>query len=99
MVADLTYEAFAQQVNSRFQVQLDQQNTVELELTEISEAKREGNQEQFSIVFRGPANAFLGQETRSVSHPEMGQFHLFLVPVNQDAEGFYYEAVFNRFRE
>jgi hypothetical protein len=29
----------------------------------------------------------------------MGQFELFIVPVKQDAQGFYYEAVFNRIRE
>ena len=29
----------------------------------------------------------------------MGEFELFIVPVMQDAEGFYYEAVFNRIRE
>jgi hypothetical protein len=29
----------------------------------------------------------------------MGHFELFIVPVRQDADGFYYEAIFNRIRE
>jgi hypothetical protein len=31
-----------------------------------------------------------------MEHDEMGQFDLFLVPIRQDDQGFYYEAVFNR---
>jgi hypothetical protein len=29
----------------------------------------------------------------------MGQFELFLVPIKEDEQGFYYEAVFNRLRQ
>jgi hypothetical protein len=29
----------------------------------------------------------------------MGQLDLFIVPIRQDAQGFYYEAIFNRIRE
>jgi hypothetical protein len=31
-----------------------------------------------------------------VEHPEIGRFDLFLVPVDEDAEGRHYEAIFNR---
>jgi hypothetical protein len=70
-----------------------------MELAEISELKVHPNQEEFAIVFRGPSNAFLQQGIRSVTHEQMGQFELFLVPIQQDTQGFYYEAVFNRVRE
>jgi len=95
----LNYEDFVQQAHSNFQIQLEPPNVVDLELTEVSAVKRSETQEEFAITFRGPLDAFLGQGTRSVAHEKMGEFELFLVPVSQDAQGFYYEAVFNRFRD
>lgn len=99
MEASLTHEAFSQHVNTKFQVQVEENTDVELELTEISELKVYPQQEEFTILFRGPSDAFLGQGVRSFTHDQMGQFDLFIVPVRQDGEGFYYEAVFNRIRE
>ena len=99
MEPSLTHETFAQHANTKFQVQVDENTSVELELTEISELKLHPNQEEFAIVFRGLLNVFLGQGLRAVTHDQMGQFDLFLVPVRQDEQGFYYEAVFNRIRE
>ena len=97
MDAALTHDEFARQVNTRFQAQTDP--GVELELIEVSELKLHPQQEEFTIVFRGPGNAFLEQGIRSLTHEQMGQFEIFLVPIRQDAQGFYYEAVFNRIRE
>ncbi len=95
----LTHEEFSQHTNSKFHVQIDETSIVELELTEVSELKLRPQQEEFEIMFRGPLDKFLGQGTRSFSHTAMGQFELFLVPVSQDDQGFYYEAIFNRLRE
>ena len=99
MEASLTHEEFTQHANTKFQVQLAENTGVDLELTEISELKRHPQQEEFSIEFRGPLNAFLGQGVRSFVHDQMGQFELFIVPIRQDEQGFYYEAVFNRVLE
>ena len=99
MEASLTHEAFAQHANSRFQVQTDQATPLDLELIEVSDLKSYPEQEEFAIVFRGPLNAFLGQGIRMLTHEQMGQFELFIVPIRQDEHGFYYEAVFNRLRE
>jgi hypothetical protein len=96
MEASLTHEAFSGQVNTRFQVQ---DTGVELELIEISELKLYPLQEEFAVVFRGPLNGFLGQGVRLLTHEQMGQLEIFIVPIRQDAQGFYYEAVFNRLRE
>lgn len=97
MEASLTHEAFSQNANSKFQVQAD--TPVELELVQVSEFKLYPRQEEFTVTFRGPLNAYLGQGVRPFTHDQMGEFELFIVPVKQDADGFYYEAVFNRIRE
>lgn len=99
MEASLTHEAFSQNANTKFHVQADENTTVELELTEVSELKLHPRQEEFTIVFRGPLNTFLDQGVRDFTHDQMGQFELFIVPIKQDVDGFYYEAVFNRIRE
>lgn len=99
MEASLTHEAFSQHAGTKFQVQVDENTSVELELAEVSELKLYPQQEEFSLVFRGPSDAFLGQGARLFTHEQMGQFELFIVPLRQDDRGFYYEAIFNRLRQ
>ena len=99
MEASLTHETFSQNANTKFQVQVDENTAVELELIEVSELTVYPQQEEFTLAFRGPLNAFLDQGVRPFTHDQMGQFELFIVPIKQDAAGFYYEAVFNRIRE
>ena len=99
MEASLTHEAFTQHANTKFQVPIDENTAVELELVDVSELKLYPRQEEFSLEFRGPLNMFLGQGVRNFQHEQMGNFELFIVPVQQDAQGFYYEAVFNRIRD
>lgn len=99
MDASLTHENFAAHLNTTFRVQLDETNAVDLVLAEVSELKLFPGQEQFSIVFRGPIEMFLGQGMREFAHDEMSEFQLFLVPIKQDDDGFSYEAVFNRLRK
>ena len=98
-MADLTHEEFGQNANTKFQVQVDENTPVELDLIDVSELKMYPQQEEFTLTFRGPLNAFLDQGVRPFKHDQMGEFELFIVPIKQDAEGFYYEAVFNRVRE
>ena len=99
MEASLTHEDFTKNANTKFQVQADENTHVELELTAISELKLHPQQEEFALEFRGPLNVFLGQGARNFTHDQMGQFELFIVPIKQDEQGFYYEAVFNRLRQ
>ena len=99
MEASLTHEEFTKNANTKFQVQADENTHVELELTAISELKLHPQQEEFALEFRGPLDTFLGQGARNFSHDQMGQFELFIVPIKQDAQGFYYEAIFNRLRQ
>jgi hypothetical protein len=74
-------------------------NHVELELAEVSELIQLKTHDQFAAVFRGPLDLFLGQGMRDFVHDKLGPFELFIVPIRQDGEGYYYEAVFNQFRK
>jgi len=99
MEASLTHEEFSQYLNTRFDVQLNEANAAQLKLAEVSPLKLYPRQEEFSIIFLGPLEAFLGQGVRIFSHEQLGKFELFIVPIRQDDKGFYYEAIFNRIRE
>ncbi|HXQ69500.1 MAG TPA: hypothetical protein VN844_03400 [Pyrinomonadaceae bacterium] len=99
MEPSLTHEEFAQHAGTTFQAEVDENTNVPLDLIEVSELKVHPQQEEFAIQFRGPLDTFLGQGVRNFTHDQMGQFELFIVPVKQDQQGFYYEAVFNRIRE
>ena len=99
MEAVLSHEVFTQHINTKFQIKIDEQRTIELELTEVSDLKLYPRQEQFAVTFRGPLDMFLGQGLQSFTHEQMGEFELFLVPIGKDERGYNYEAVFNRIRE
>lgn len=99
MEASLTHEEFSRHAGTKFQVQLDENSSVDLELIEVSELKLYPRQEEFAVLFRGPADMFLDQSLRLFRHEQMGQFELLIVPIRQDQTGFYYEAIFNRVRE
>ena len=99
MAASLTEKEFSQHVNTKFRVNLDAENRVDLELVEVKGyAGRPDDQqgmERFSLYLTGPAQPFLPQSTYSLDHDAMGTFDLFLVPIKPEGEGSRYEAVFN----
>jgi hypothetical protein len=99
MEASLTHETFSRNANTEFRVVIDENTSVPLELTNVSELKLYPQQEEFALEFRGPLNMFLDQGVRNLSHDQIGEFELFIVPIKQDERGFYYEAIFNRLRQ
>jgi hypothetical protein len=96
MAAILEHEEFVKHVNTKFRVRVNETESVEAELTDVSEHLLSPRQERFSIVFRIPNETNLGQGQRAIEHDQMGDFSLFLVPIGRDEQGTYYEAVFNR---
>ena len=97
MSKSLTHEVLVENLNTKFHVSTDGETLADLDLTQVSELKLSDKQEQFSILFRGPRNPFLGQGMRSLEHEKLGQADLFLVPIGEDADSYFYEAIFNRF--
>ena len=45
-------------------------------------------------VFSGPVRPMLDQAVHPLSHPDLGELEVFLVPVGADGDGVQYEAVF-----
>ena len=72
---------------------------ITLVLTEASRLKRdprasaEGDR-PFHLIFRGPPDPRLTQGMHTLISPHLDLSGIFLVPLDQDEEGFIYEAVF-----
>jgi hypothetical protein len=97
----LTYDDFAGRVSEQFDVSVGEGPSVPMVLVEATTSSVAGGQGpdgqermQFSLVFRGPAAQALPQSTYPITHAELGELELFLVPLGPDAEGMRYEAVF-----
>ena len=97
MLEHLTSASLAAQLNTKFRIEVEPGKTVELELVEVTDkGDVAGQVERFSAFFRGPLETFLPQRTYAMEHEGLGNVELFIVPVQRDNEGFYYEAVFSR---
>lgn len=95
---------FSAHLTTGFTVDVDENEQVELELTEVTEVKATPKgpgvpetirEDPFALLFKGPADKPLNQRIYKVTHPEVGEFALFMVPVGMDGDGRYYESVFN----
>ena len=100
-LAEMSFATFAGLLHSRFRVQASETTSVEVELIEATPHESAGEAAQadvrnFSLVFVGPSNQFLPQQTYGFAHDKLGTFDLFIVPVGKDRKGFQYEAIFNR---
>lgn len=102
MSAILTEKEFSQHLNTKFRVNVDAPQPIELELVEVkgypNKAEEQREMERFSVFFSGPADVQLPQNTYPLVHEQMGEFDLFLVPIGRNEQGFRYEAVFNYFK-
>jgi hypothetical protein len=103
-MSDFQTEAdFAKNVNTNFRVELAESGPMDLKLVSVTPRKvdptEQAGMERFSAVFSGPLDSFLPQQTYHMTHPEMGEFDVFLVAIGTEADGFRYEAVYNYYRK
>ncbi len=90
---------FDPHLNSKFEITSKLSGKIEVELVQIDEGNTDQT-EMFSLLFKGPKDPVLPQDTHAVKHEKMGEFSLFLGPViYKKQDGVYYEAIFNRLKE
>lgn len=90
-----THAAFSAQLGTAFKVSGVAETDVSLELGTVSQAATGSS--AFSLVFLGDDVLRLGQGIHLFSHPELGDFDLFIVPLGplRTNGRMQYEAVFN----
>jgi hypothetical protein len=96
MSAHLTKTMFEQNLNSRFWLRRSDGQRTPLDLVEFEDGRSFPPYEQFSLLFRGDKNELRPQDNYPIAHDAMGEFDLFLVPVERNDQGTFYQAVFNR---
>ncbi len=72
--------------------------SLELELVEVNDSGRKRvpeSRSSFSLLFKGTKEKFLPQQMYRIEHDKLGAMNLLIVPVREDQNGYYYEAVFN----
>ena len=80
-----------------FEIQFEEGRRSSCRIEDITSSQapagsREG--QQFSVVFANDSATVFEQGVYPVTHAELGEFELFLVPVFGDDQGVHYEAVF-----
>lgn len=97
MVDALRFDAFVRCLGMPFV--LSDHADVALELVEATSTPAPEKYESFALLFRGPRDVGLGQGIARLVSEQLGEFDLFLVPVERDQNGVMYEAVVNRLRD
>lgn len=93
MLDNLSCKDYLSEVNTKFYLV---EEDFEIELIEAFERNISPKQEVFTLVFFGAKDRFLEQKIYQLRHEKLGEGNLFLVPVAEEANGFKYEAGFNR---
>ena len=83
---------FSKLVGDAFQVQVGPLNSATVWLDEVTKHDKRS----FSLVFRGGTEAPIEQDSYAFRHEDLGEFPLFIVPIEPGSDALYYEAVFNR---
>lgn len=85
-------------LNETFMVHSPAVGSQEVVLAELTEKNYPG-QECFSVIFRGPKQPVMQQMMYTLTHPNMGELQLFMVPVQYpEQDGVYYQSLFNRIK-
>ena len=96
----LNRESFSRHLNTKFSFADKELQGVSVKLIEVNDLTPKtmaaAGKECFAVVFIGPRNAPLRQETYAVTHESLGRFDMLVVPIASHSEGVYYEAIFNR---
>ncbi|MDD5543533.1 MAG: hypothetical protein PHX83_10210 [Acidobacteriia bacterium] len=109
-VAFLKRSDFSSRVGEPFLFFSPEMGRVTLTLTQVSDLVLPGSadhsvpqtilahnsEDTFSLLFSGPRNQLLKQNTYKISNSRLGSFALLIVPMGEDASVCLYQAIFNR---
>lgn len=96
----LTKAAFESQLHTEFLINQGASKVV-VSLVEVanigSKKENKTGKEGFSLLFRGPKDTTLQQNTYLIEHEKFGMFSFLIVPIRtKDKRAPHYEAVINR---
>lgn len=100
----LVQENFEKVLNETFEIRLTETDKIELQLTEVKpmpvrlspHSDVPPTRTPFKLLFQANSNYRLKQATFPMTNATLGALDpgIFLVPISEDANGQYYEAIF-----
>jgi len=98
-LSTITIKDFQTSLEQTFLVTLENTDYLKLELTEVKAISRfdpkTDTRQSFSLLFRGPFEPILPQQSYQIKNEQLGELLLFLVPIGPDKIGMLYDATFN----
>lgn len=94
----LTKEQFEKHLNTTFHIKFKPDVNMEAELVDVKSLGGDTvlERQPFSILLRtAQKGQYYTQATFIVSHPEMGEFSMFLSPKGPDGVGMTYESIYS----
>lgn len=96
MADEVTLATFTPLVGETFKANFPTELGLELvEAKTLPSRPGAPRQDPFSLVFRAPKNSGLWQGMLELDNERTGPMAFFLVPIGEDEEGMYFEALFN----
>jgi hypothetical protein len=102
-VYDMTVASVSPYVGTQFSFSLKRFQTAQLKLVTVEDLRPAAVREStmvgkdcFSILFQGPSNLPLKQDSYRIKHPALGEFSMLVAPVYAKQRGLFYEAIINR---
>ena len=92
--AYLHHASYVPLVGTTFRVHRPEARALRVKLIEARKLRSRG--ESFSLLFRGKPQAGFGSGIFRLQHPALGDFELFIGPVDRGVKGLHLEAVINR---
>jgi hypothetical protein len=98
MLETLTLDVFSPLVGETFQVHVQPEQTIAVELVEarpLSESNGPRPRPPFVLTFKGPAQFVMPQRIYRIEHQALGAHEIFIVPIGPGQGGMLYEVIFN----
>lgn len=99
MLETLTLDTFSPLVGATFQVHVQPEQAIAMELVEAKSLSESNNSPRprppFALTFKGPAQLVLPQQIYRFEHAAIGAHEIFIVPIGPGQGGMLYEVIFN----
>ncbi len=102
MLETFTIDTFKPRLRDRFTALIDTGETVDFELDSVRSLAEnslpDADRDQrapFAITLEGPPGIALMQRTYRFVHKDLGEFDMFIVPVERRGDRLLFEAIFN----
>lgn len=96
MIESITHESFESIVGDSVDLRTgDSDFQAVVKSVSLLHASPSQGRQPFSVVLQSKDTENHGQRTYRLSHPDLGDHELFLVPIGEGDEGVRYEMIFN----